>query len=168
VDTYWSRFPDVWVHGDWAEIDADGCWFIRGRSDDTLKVAGKRVGPAEVESAAVVHPAVQEAAAIGVPDEIKGERIVVFAVLVPGTGAVPGLDQEVCQDIARQLGAALRPAAVYFVRDLPRTRNAKVMRRVIRSTFLGLPAGDVSALENPVSVDDIAAARAQATEVERR
>jgi acetyl-CoA synthetase len=168
VDTYWSRFPDIWVHGDWAEIDEDGCWFIRGRSDDTLKVAGKRVGPAEVESAAVAHPAVQEAATIGVPDEIKGESIVVFAVLVPGVDAVPGLDQEVRKAVERQLGAALRPSAVYFVRDLPRTRNAKIMRRVIRSTFLGLPSGDITALENPASVDDIAAARELARESERR
>jgi acetyl-CoA synthetase len=84
LETYWSRFPDVWVHGDYAEIDADGFWYIRGRSDDTLKVAGKRIGPAEVESAAVAHPLVREAAAIGVPDAKKGDVVVVFAIAVPG------------------------------------------------------------------------------------
>ncbi|CAN5832872.1 AMP-binding protein [soil metagenome] len=164
AETYWSRFPGVWVHGDWAEVDADGCWFIRGRSDDTLNVAGKRIGPSEVESATVAHPSVQEAAAIGVPDTIKGETIVVFAVLRPGAQVVDGLDQEVRQEVARQLGAALRPSAVHFVNDLPRTRNAKVMRRVIRSAFLGLPPGDVTALENPGSVDEVINARSGSKE----
>ena len=84
LDTYWSRFEGIWVHGDWAEVDEAGNWFIRGRSDDTLKVAGKRVGPAEVESAAVAHPAVQEAAAIGIPHDVKGEAIVVLCVPAPG------------------------------------------------------------------------------------
>src|SRR5437879_10749303 len=81
IESYWSRFPDVWVHGDWAAIDDDGLWYILGRSDDTIKIAGKRLGPAEVESILVAHPAVTEAAAIGVPDEIKGEALVCFCVL---------------------------------------------------------------------------------------
>ncbi len=160
VETYWSRFPDVWVHGDWAEVDESGCWYIRGRSDDTLKVAGKRVGPAEVESAAVAHEAVQEAAAIGVPHPIKGETVVVLAVLRPGFAATPELAEDVRQTIAGQLGAALRPERVHFVADLPRTRNAKIMRRVIRAAYLGQPAGDVTALENPAAVEEIAAAGA--------
>ncbi len=161
LDTYWSRFPEVWVHGDWAEVDADGFWFIRGRSDDTLKVAGKRVGPAEVESAAVAHPAVQEAAAIGVPHEVKGEAVTVFCVLIPGTEASEGLAEEVRQTVGRSLGAALRPEVVRFVGELPKTRNAKIMRRVIRAAYLGLPAGDVSALENPAAVTAIEAVRTQ-------
>jgi acetyl-CoA synthetase len=160
VDTYWSRFPDIWVHGDWAEIDEDGFWFIRGRSVDTLKVAGKRVGPAEVESAAVAHPAVQEAAAIGIPHEIKGETVLVFAVLRPGHDASATLAEDVRQTVARQLGAALRPERVCFVRDLPKTRNAKIMRRVIRAAYLGLSPGDVTALENPAAIEEIEAARA--------
>ncbi|MDP9362724.1 MAG: AMP-binding protein, partial [Chloroflexota bacterium] len=159
LETYWSRFPDVWVHGDWAEIDEDGFWFIRGRSDDTLKVAGKRVGPAEVESAATAHPAVREAAAIGVPHEVKGEEVVVFAVLRPGHEATPALGDEVRRTVAARLGAALRPAAVRFVGDLPKTRNAKIMRRVIRAAYLGQPPGDTSALENPAAVSEIVAAR---------
>jgi acetyl-CoA synthetase len=156
LETYWNRIPGVWVHGDWAEIDDRGQWFIRGRSDDTLKVAGKRVGPAEVESAATAHLAVQEAAAIGVPDEIKGEAIVVFAVPRPGIDATAALAEEVRQTIAAQLGAALRPQQVHWVGDLPKTRNAKIMRRVIRAAYLGLPAGDVTALENPAAVEAIA------------
>ena len=155
LETYWSRFPGVWVHGDWAEIDDDGQWFIRGRSDDTLKVAGKRVGPAEVESAATAHPVVQEAAAIGVPHEVKGEAIVVFAVPHPGTETSDALAEEVRQSIAADLGAALRPGRVLWVNDLPRTRNAKIMRRVIRAAYLGLPSGDITALENPAAVDEI-------------
>jgi acetyl-CoA synthetase len=158
LETYWSRIPGVWVHGDWAEIDEDSQWFIRGRSDDTLKVAGKRVGPAEVESAATAHPAVQEAAAIGVPHEVKGECIAVFVVARPGIEGSEALAEEVRQTIAGQLGAALRPERVLWVRDLPKTRNAKIMRRVIRAAFLGLPPGDVTALENPAAVEEIAAA----------
>jgi acetyl-CoA synthetase len=157
LETYWHRIPGVWMHGDWAEIDANGQWFIRGRSDDTLKVAGKRVGPAEVESAATAHPAVQEAAAIGVPHEVKGECIVVFAVPRPGSEVSKEAAEDVRQTIAGQLGAALRPERVLWVRDLPKTRNAKIMRRVIRAAYLGLPAGDVTALENPSAVEEIAA-----------
>ena len=160
LDTYWSRFPDTWVHGDWAEIDADGFWYIRGRSDDTLKVAGKRIGPAEVESAAVAHPAVQEAAAVGVPHDVKGEAVVVFAVLNPDVAATAALAEAVRRTVGEQLGAALRPAAVRFVAELPKTRNAKIMRRVIRAAYLGLDPGDVTALENPAAVAEIAAAGA--------
>lgn len=157
LETYWSRIPGVWVHGDWAEIDGDGQWFIRGRSDDTLKVAGKRVGPAEVESAATAHPAVQEAAAIGVPHEVKGECIIVFVVPRPGVETTDALAGEVRQTIAGQLGAALRPERVLWVRDLPKTRNAKIMRRVIRAAYLGLSPGDITALENPAAVEEIGA-----------
>jgi acetyl-CoA synthetase len=157
IETYWERIPGMWVHGDWAEIDADGQWFIRGRSDDTLKVAGKRVGPAEIESAATAYPGVQEAAAIGVPDEVKGEAIVVFVVPRPGTDGTPELAEAVRQSVSQQLGAALRPHGVFCVTDLPKTRNAKIMRRVIRAAYLGLPPGDVTALENPDAVDRITA-----------
>ena len=159
LDTYWSRFPDTWVHGDWAEVDEDGAWFIRGRSDDTLKVAGKRIGPAEVESAAVAHPAVQEAAAIGIPHDIKGEGVVVFCILRSADGVEDGVEQEIRETIARQLGAPMRPERVVIVGELPRTRNAKIMRRVIRAAYLGLPPGDVTALENPAAVAAIEAAR---------
>jgi acetyl-CoA synthetase len=161
LETYWSRIPGVWVHGDWAEITDDGQWFIRGRSDDTLKVAGKRIGPAEVESAATAHPAVQEAAAIGIPHDVKGECIIVFVVPRPGVAPDEALAEEVRQTVARHLGSALRPERVHWVRDLPKTRNAKIMRRVIRAAYLGLPAGDTTALENPAAVQEVAAAAHQ-------
>ena len=156
LQTYWSRFKDVWVHGDWARIDDGGFWYIEGRSDDTLKVAGKRVGPAEVESAAVAHPAVSEAAAIGVPHEIKGEAVVVFAVLRPGHEATPELARSVQDKIAEILGKPLRPEGVRFVTQLPKTRNAKILRRVIRGAYLGKDdLGDLSSLENPAAVDEV-------------
>jgi acetyl-CoA synthetase len=158
-ETYWSRFPDTWVHGDWARVDEDGYWYIEGRSDDTLKIAGKRVGPAEVESAAVAHPAVSEAAAIGVPHEIKGEAIVVFIVPRPLHHPTDELARSVQDKIAEILGKPLRPEAVRFVTQLPKTRNAKILRRVIRGAYLGKDdLGDLSALENPTAVDEIRAA----------
>jgi acetyl-CoA synthetase len=156
--TYWARLPDVWVHGDWARIDDEGFWYIEGRSDDTLKVAGKRVGPAEVESAAVAHPAVSEAAAIGVPHQIKGEVIVVFAVLRPGNEPTTDLALAVADKIAQVLGKPLRPERVRFVTQLPKTRNAKILRRVIRGAYLGKSdLGDLSSLENPAAVDEVRA-----------
>ncbi len=159
LDTYWSRWPGVWVHGDWALVDDEGFWYILGRSDDTLKVAGKRVGPAEVESAACEHRAVREAAAIGVPDAIKGEAVVVFAVLGADQQPTDELRAAIRDQVAASLGKALRPEKVLFATDLPKTRNAKVLRRVIRSVYLGKEAGDLSSLENPATLDAIREAR---------
>ena len=156
-ETYWARFPGVWVHGDWAAIDEDGLWYILGRSDDTIKIAGKRLGPAEVESVLVEHPAVLEAAAIGVPDEMKGQALVCFCVLRAGEAPTPALEQTLMALVATRLGKPLKPSAVRFVADLPKTRNAKVMRRVIRSAYLGDAPGDLSSLENPQALADIAA-----------
>jgi len=156
VETYWSRFPGVWTHGDWALLDREGFWYIVGRSDDTLKVAGKRVGPAEVESAAVSHPAVREAAAIGVPHEIKGESVSVFVILRPGHEPSDVLRGEIRQTVGQILGKALLPEEVRFVDDLPRTRNSKIMRRVIRARYLNRDLGDLSSLENPDAIDAIA------------
>lgn len=207
LETYWRRFPGIWVHGDFAMRDKDGHWFILGRSDDTLKVAGKRVGPAEVESILVSHPAVIEAAVIGVPDEVKGTAMVAFVVLRtdhalvqsgqkpnedfrgnarsesvaaasaegiageadgnlnadksgrgPKGGGSP-LEAELKELIARSMGKPLTPSKIYFVSALPKTRNAKVMRRVIRAAYLGEDPGDLSALENPAAVEQIRGAR---------
>jgi len=155
LQTYWSRFPSVWVHGDWALVDADGHWRILGRSDDTLKIAGKRVGPAEVESVLVGHEGVIEAAAIGVPDELKGSALVAFCVLNPGSNGDAELEEELRERVAAELGKPLRPEKIYFVESLPKTRNAKVMRRVIRAAFLGEDPGDTTALENPAAVEAI-------------
>ncbi len=155
LDTYWTRFDKIWVHGDWAMQDADGHWYILGRSDDTLKVAGKRVGPAEVESLLVAHEQVTEAAVIGVPDEVKGTVMVAFCVLGSGIEGTRELEAELKQLVAKDMGKPLAPSRIHFVSALPKTRNAKVMRRVIRAAFLGENAGDLSALENPQTVDEI-------------
>jgi acetyl-CoA synthetase len=157
-ETYWARWPGVWVHGDWAFVDDDGFWFLQGRSDDTLKIAGKRLGPAEVESVLVAHPAVLEAAAIGVPHDVKGEAIVCFVVLKPGGTPSEPLRQELTDHVARHMGKALRPSRVLFAGDLPKTRSAKIMRRVIRATHLGREPGDLSSLENPAAITMIAQA----------
>jgi acetyl-CoA synthetase len=165
LETYWSRFPNVWVHGDWAAIDDDGLWYILGRSDDTIKIAGKRLGPAEVESVLVDDPAVLEAAAIGVPDALKGQALVCFCVLRPGLDVEADLQVRLALVdrlkalVAARLGKPLRPEAILFVKDLPKTRNAKVMRRVIRAAYLGDPPGDLSSLENPQAVEEIRSSR---------
>ena len=192
LETYWSRFPGIWVHGDWALADEDGHFYILGRSDDTLKVAGKRVGPAEVESLLVAHPLVAESAVIGVPDELKGTAMVAFCVLSGNAGTLPAISAKREQTIempeqqteippsgggdaarmtalqlvaelkalvAKDMGKPLAPSKIHFVKALPKTRNAKVMRRVIRAAYLGEDAGDLSALENPQSVEEIAGLR---------
>ena len=210
IDTYWSRWENVWTHGDFAAVDSDGLWYILGRSDDTIKIAGKRLGPAEVESILVRHEAVVEAAAIGVPHEIKGSELVLFVVLkAEGTdgeadrtdgeadrtdgeadrtdgeadrtdgeaekrrsGAEAGAEEaetaekrmeqirtELRKMVTAEIGKALTPKAILFVKDLPKTRNAKIMRRMIRAAYLGLELGDTSSLVNPEAVEEIRRAR---------
>jgi acetyl-CoA synthetase len=155
LETYWRRFPGVWTHGDWASVDEDGYWYLHGRSDDTLNIAGKRIGPAELESAALDHPAVAEAAAIGVPHEVKGETAWLFCVLKPGAEA----DADgVKAAVVGVLGKAFAPERVLFVAELPKTRSAKIVRRAVRATALGEDPGDLSTLENPDSLTEIAGA----------
>jgi acetyl-CoA synthetase len=158
-DTYWSRWRDTWVHGDFAAVDSDGMWYILGRSDDTIKVAGKRLGPAEIESLLVSHPAVLEAAVIGVPDEIKGNEVVAFVVLSPGHEPDEELRSQLQNVVVDSLGKPFAPRSLLFVSDLPKTRNAKVMRRVIRAAYLGQDAGDTSSLVNPEAIQQIQHAR---------
>jgi len=158
LDAYWRRLPGIWVHGDWASVDEDGYWFLHGRSDDTLNIAGKRIGPAEIESALVAHPAVSEAAAVGVPHEVKGEVAWVFCVLAPGTEATGELARDVGERVARELGKAFRPDRVFFVGALPKTRSAKIVRRAVRATALGQDPGDLSSVENPEVLEEIARA----------
>jgi len=159
IETYWSRWPNVWVHGDWASIDEDGDWFLHGRSDDTIKVAGKRLGPAEVESVLVSHPHVVEAAAIGVPDEVKGEALWVYVVLEGDVELTDSLRAELASLVAEGLGSSFRPSAVRATTALPKTRNAKVLRRAIRATVLGKDPGDLSSLEDTSTIDAVRMAR---------
>jgi acetyl-CoA synthetase len=159
LDSYWSRWPNVWAHGDWASVDEDGSWYLHGRSDDTLNVAGKRIGPAEFESAAVSHAAVAEACAVGIPDAVKGEVAWVYCVLRPGIEATDELRADVRGQITSVLGKAFAPAEVRFVDALPKTRTAKIVRRAVRATALGEDPGDLSSLENPGALDGLAAPR---------
>jgi acetyl-CoA synthetase len=158
LDTYWSRWPDVWVHGDWASIDDEGDWFLHGRSDDTIKVAGKRLGPAEVESVLVTHPSVVEAAAVGVPDDIKGEALWCFVVLAPGAAPTEELRAELKGFVAEALGKSFAPSAVKFTTALPKTRNAKVLRRAVRGVVTGADVGDLSSLEDPATIEAVKSA----------
>jgi acetyl-CoA synthetase len=163
LDTYWRRLPGVWVHGDWASVDEDGYWFLHGRSDDTLNIAGKRIGPAEIESAVVAHPSVSEAAAVGVPHEVKGEVAWVFCVLKPGQDPGDGLASEVADCAARELGKAFKPERVVFVSALPKTRSAKIVRRAVRAALLGQDPGDLSSVENPEALDEVERLRVMRT-----
>ena len=136
--------------------DADGHWYIWGRSDDTLKIAGKRTGPSEIEALLMATGKLAEAAAIGVPDPIKGSALVL--VCVPRSGVEVTAD-ELSYTVVHGLGTPFKPRAVLFVPDLPKTRNLKIMRRVIRAAYLGDSPGDVSSLVNPESIEEIRARR---------
>ncbi|RIK46226.1 MAG: AMP-dependent synthetase [Chloroflexi bacterium] len=155
LNSYWNRIPGLWVHGDFAAVDEDGLWYILGRSDDTIKVAGKRLGPAEVEAILNCHPAVTESAAIGVPHPIKDQEVVAFCVLKPEYEAGDALRAELLDLVARELGKPLRPRTVRFVDALPKTRNAKVMHRVLRAAYLDQALGDLSSLEDPGTLEAI-------------
>jgi acetyl-CoA synthetase len=152
LETYWRRFPGVWTHGDWASVDEDGYWYLHGRSDDTLNIAGKRIGPAELESAAVASGLVAEAAAVGIPHKVKGETAWIFCVAKPD--AEP--DAELVADaVASELGKAFRPERIVWVSALPKTRSAKIVRRAVRAKAIGEDPGDLSSLENPESLEEI-------------
>lgn len=160
IEAYWSRWKDVWDHGDWALIDKDGFWFLRGRADDTIKVAGRRIGPAEIESALMDTGHVTEAAAIGVPHAVKGEGIVAFVVLRAGVEPTEQLRDALKDAVAAHLGKVDRPEDVRFVRELPKTRSAKIVRRVIKKRYLGdTNLGDLSSVENPDAIEEIARSR---------
>jgi len=152
LDTYWRRFPGVWTHGDWASVDEDGYWFLHGRSDDTLNIAGKRIGPAELESAAIGSGVVAEAAAVGVPHDVKGEVAWIFCVARQGEAED---DARVAAAVAAALGKAFRPERILWVGALPKTRSAKIVRRAVKARALGKDPGDLSSLENPESLDEI-------------
>jgi acetyl-CoA synthetase len=156
IETYWSMYEGVWRHGDWALVDEQGDWFLLGRSDDTINVAGKRLGPAEVESVLVSHPAVSESAVVGVPHETKGEAIWCFCVLADGTG--DGVAEALGELVAKELGRPFKPSRIVFVDALPKTRSAKILRRAVRAVAIGEDPGDMSSAENPQALDGIRAA----------
>ncbi len=159
IDTYFSKYEGIWYHGDWALVDEDGFWFLHGRSDDTIKLAGKRTGPAEIESAANEHKAVQESAAIGVPHELKGESVVCFVVLKQGHEPSEELRAEISSLIVDKLGKTLKPEKLLFVSALPKTRSAKIVRGAIKRKYLGKDPGDLASVENPEAIEEITRAK---------
>ncbi|MBX5327622.1 MAG: acetate--CoA ligase [Candidatus Bathyarchaeia archaeon] len=154
--TYWSKIPHQYLTGDKARVDEDGYIWVQGRADDILKVAGHRIGNYEIESALVSHPKVSEAVVIGKPHQIKGESIVAFVVLREGVTPSEELRAELREHVANQMGKIARPDELWFVKDVPKTRSGKIMRRVVRAKVLGEPLGDLSTLRNPEAVDEIA------------
>lgn len=156
-ETYWARWPELWQHSDSTLRREDGIWFVLGRSDDTIKTAGKRVGPSEVEGVVNVHASVLESVAIGVPDDVKGDSIVVFVRSVSGVEEEDLADQ-LSAHVGEALGRAFRPKRIVFVAGLPKTSSGKVVRRLVRAAYLGEEIGDVSSLEDPSVVDLIEAA----------
>ncbi|MEM4336356.1 MAG: acetate--CoA ligase [Candidatus Anstonellales archaeon] len=158
-ETYWSKYPKVYLTGDVAKVDEDGYFWIMGRADDVLKVAGHRLSNAELESTLVCHPAVVEAGVVGKPHEIKGESIVAFVVLKKGVQESEELRNELKEFVAKEIGKIARPDEIYFVDDLPKTRSGKIMRRVIRNKITGQPVGDLSTLMNPEAVEQLDKAR---------
>ena len=157
LETYFSKWPGIWNHGDWAIVDADGQWYLRGRADDTIKIAGRRTGPAEIEAALMEHDAVVEAAAVGVPHDIKGSELVCFVVLNKHVGSenAASLQEELKQLVVQAMGKALTPREIHIVKGLPKTRSAKIVRGIIQRKFLGMDLGDTSSVENPTLIDEI-------------
>jgi len=154
-DTYWSKFKNIYLAGDVTRMDQDGYFWIQGRADDVLNVAGHRIGNSEVESALVSHPKVAEAAVIGKPDEVKGEALAAFVVLRAGIEPSEELRKELREHVGVEIGKIARPDYIGFVHDVPKTRSGKIMRRVIRAKAMGEPVGDTSTLANPEAVDEI-------------
>jgi acetyl-CoA synthetase len=154
-DSYWWRFPGAYYSGDFAMRDEDGYFWLLGRADEVLKVAGHRIGTIELEDAAVDHPAVAEAAVTSKPDPVKGESIVLFAVLKPGTSPSAEIGDNIAQHIRRVIGAVAVPDEIHFVDDLPKTRSGKIMRRVLKSIAVGKEIGDLTTLEDETSVDEV-------------
>jgi acetyl-CoA synthetase len=152
LESYWQTLPGLWVHGDFATRDADGLYYILGRSDDTIKVSGKRIGPSEIETLLTGTGKVSEAAVIGVPDELKGSAIVCVCVAMPGVVADAALEDQLSAAVVAGMGSSYRPKQVLLVNDLPKTRNMKIMRRVVRSVLSGDSPGDLSSLVNPEAV----------------
>ena len=159
LESYWSRFPGIWVHGDRVQVDEDGFWYVLGRSDDTLKIAGKRTGPSEVESLVTATGLAAEVAAIGLPDPVKGSSLAIIVTLMPDVKPDEGARLEIAQAIVAGHGRAYQPSVILFVPDIPKTRNMKIMRRVVRATYLGEDPGDLSSMVNPESLDALRAAR---------
>jgi acetyl-CoA synthetase len=159
LEEYWSRFDDVWNHGDWAQKDEDGFWFLHGRSDDVLNVAGRKVGPAEVEGALIEHEAVNAAVAVGADDETKGTAVVTYVILNEGYEESDDLRQTLRDQVGAELGKPFRPREVLFADEFPVTQSGKIVRRIIQAAYAGEDLGDLSSIDNPEAIDALDDAR---------
>lgn len=153
IETYWSRFKDIWFHGDYVFVDEDDLWYMRGRTDDVINVSGHRMSTAEIEHTVISHKKISDAASIAIPDDITGEAIVVF--FVADTKDDSNLEQTVSDFISQKIGKVAKPKFVYQLTDLPKTRTGKIMRRLLKSKLLGKELGDLSSLENPQILDEV-------------
>ncbi|HKJ57780.1 MAG TPA: AMP-binding protein [Halobacteriales archaeon] len=159
LEEYWSTWPDLWDHGDWAQVDEDGFWFLHGRADDALNVAGRKVGPAEVEGAAMEHEAVNQAAAVGAADDTTGTAVVLYVVVEEGYEESDALRDEIRETVGEELGKPFRPRDVLFVSQFPKTQSGKIIRRAIEATYAGEALGDMSSIENPEALEEVEGAR---------
>jgi acetyl-CoA synthetase len=159
LNEYWSNWDDLWDHGDWAQEDEDGFWFLHGRADDALNVAGRKVGPAEVEGAAMEHEDINQAAAVGVPDDTTGTAVVLYVVVEEGVEETDDLREAVREEVGQELGKPFRPREVLFVDEFPKTQSGKIIRRAVQATYTGDDLGDMSSIENPDALEEIEDAR---------
>ena len=153
LETYWSRFENIWFHGDYVYVDEDNLWYMRGRTDDVINVSGHRMSTAEIEHTVMSHKKISDAASIAIPDELTGEAIVVF--FVSEDKSEMGLESEILNYISEKIGKIAKPKLVFQLSDLPKTRTGKIMRRLLKSKLLGQDLGDLSSLENPHILDEI-------------
>jgi acetyl-CoA synthetase len=153
LETYWSRFENIWFHGDYVYVDEDNLWYMRGRTDDVINVSGHRMSTVEIEHTVISHNNISDAASIAIPDEFTGEAIVVFIV----TDKTPDIDLEskISNYISEKIGKVAKPKYVFKLTELPKTRTGKIMRRLLKSKLLGKELGDLSSLENPHVLDEI-------------
>ncbi|PSQ40807.1 acetyl-CoA synthetase, partial [Halobacteriales archaeon QS_9_68_42] len=158
---YWSSFtePPMWDHGDWAQVDEDGFWYLHGRADDALNVAGRKVGPAEIEGALIEHEAVNQAAAVGVPDDTTGTAVVTYVVLEPGYEETDDLREGLRAKVGEEHGKPFRPREVLFANEFPKTQSGKIIRRAIEATHTDENLGDMSSIENPGALEELEDAR---------
>ncbi|ERG89169.1 MAG: acyl-coenzyme A synthetase/AMP-(fatty) acid ligase [halophilic archaeon J07HX5] len=159
LEEYWRRFEDTWDHGDWAQRDEDGFWFLHGRSDDVLNVAGRKVGPAEVEGALIDHDAVSAAAAVGADDDTTGTAVIAYVILEAGYPETDTLRTQLREQVGAELGKPFRPREILFVDEFPKTQSGKIVRRLIADVYAGAEPGDLSSIENPAALETLAEAR---------
>ncbi|WP_336361521.1 AMP-binding protein [Haladaptatus sp. ZSTT2] len=159
LEEYWSKFDDLWDHGDWAQKDEDGFWFLHGRADDALNVAGRKVGPAELEGVAIEHGCINQAAAVGVPDDTTGTAVVLYVIVEPGCDESELFREEIRDQIAQEHGKPFKPREILFVDEFPKTQSGKIVRGIISSLYQGKEIEDTSSIENPESLAKVKDAR---------